>query len=148
MRGPLNRGPLKIPVSPRSAFIRAVPRGAVVVAEWVAPGGTARLLAPQAPDDARPAINGTTDNDNTNNDNDNDNKQPNSTSNSNSSSSSSSSSNSSSSSSNSSSSSSSSSSTQRSARGPVDETHVVQKKCSRLGQKQVLKSTSIQKHIF
>ena len=41
----------------------------------------------------------------------------------------------------------SSSSTQRSARGTVDEMHVVfQKKCSRLGQKQLVKSTSMQKH--
>ena len=47
----------------------------------------------------------------------------------------------------SSSSSSSSSSTQRSARRPVDEMHVLKKKrCSRLGQKQVVKSTSMQKH--
>ena len=50
----------------------------------------------------------------------------------------------------SSSSSSSSSSTQQSARGPVDEMHVFQKRkrCFRLGQKQVLKSTSMQQHIF
>ena len=42
---------------------------------------------------------------------------------------------------------SSSSSTQRSARRPVDEMHVFQKRCSRQGQKQVVKSTSMQKHI-
>ena len=45
-------------------------------------------------------------------------------------------------------SSSSSSSTQRSTRGPVDEMHVFQKMCSRLGQKQLFKSTSMQKHTF
>ena len=43
-------------------------------------------------------------------------------------------------------SSSSSSGTQRSARRPVDEMHVFQRKCSRLGQKQVFKSTPMQKH--
>ena len=36
--------------------------------------------------------------------------------------------------------------TQQSSRGPVDEIHVFQKKCSRLGQKQLFKSTSMQKH--
>ena len=45
-------------------------------------------------------------------------------------------------------SSSSSSSTQRIARRPVDEMHVFTKKCSRLGQKQLVKSTSMQKHTF
>ena len=46
-------------------------------------------------------------------------------------------------------SSSSSSSTQRSARGAVDKMHVFQKKrCSRLGQKQLVMSTSMQQHIF
>ena len=45
-------------------------------------------------------------------------------------------------------SSSSSSSTQQSSRAPVDEMHVFQKRCSRLGQKQLVKSTSMQKHTF
>ena len=55
-----------------------------------------------------------------------------------------------SSSSSSSSSRSSSSSTQRSASGPVDEMHVFvsKRKCSRLGQKQLFKSTSMQKHLL
>ena len=46
------------------------------------------------------------------------------------------------------SSSSSSSSTQQSSRGPVDEMHVFQKKMFSLGQKQLFKSTSMQKHTF
>ena len=45
-------------------------------------------------------------------------------------------------------SSSSSSSTQQSSRGPVDEMHVLQKTGSRLGQKQLFKSTSVQKQTF